>query len=67
MVHKIYPLRGGKHFELIFDDDDIPLLFGYRWIAAKRGRLVYATARFTSGESVYAHRLIMNPPQGDAD
>jgi len=57
--------KGAISGEVIFDDDDILLLFNYRWHIARRSRNVaYAMARDHGCKAVYMHQLILPAPKG---
>jgi hypothetical protein len=62
-VSRIIPLTQG-HVATV-DDADYPLVAGYRWQLARRGRSLYATTDVARGHKLYMHRLITNAADGE--
>lgn len=66
MIYRLTSIKGKESGDVLFDDDDVMLLFNYRWHLARRSkRCVYASSRINSGgDGIYMHQLIMRPPNG---
>jgi hypothetical protein len=65
LIFKITSHQGKVIKDCLFDDEDVMLLFNFRWHLAKRNaRTYYAAARINTTKCIYMHQLILKVDPG---